>query len=634
MKKRKRGFVGLLILTLVCGLLGGCGIENPDTRKSIFEGDKDALRVFVRPNSNYRAALEEQFPDINFDFYHYGGLNTSMTMHQLLLEDDLGDICFSSLQVMDEVAEEHLLNLAGYSFCGRYEPSMLSQFDVDGKIYQLPGYVTMRNIVYNKKMFHEHGWKEPKNFDELVALCAQIREETEDITPIVMGGAAEGYYFTTMTSYAQAEFLYTPEGQEWVRDYQKGRARAKDGFGAGIDMVQELVDAGAFDYDKNLGLWDMGLFEQRMLTEEAAMMFAWGGQNQVAYAMSEDKEDRFGVMPFRNRDGMAFIGTNIPFYIGISKTLGEPGNEKKLEQALRVVDWIATAEGIEALSEETFCAIFPLKNCENNNVYEKYQTFWNENLDSVKAPMLYSGYEDIIVPAAERIIEAVKGETKLYSLPAYIDSVHQSYLKGGMEAIEVGSFDADFTHCETAKMIANMINSGNDADITMVSEGDYRNGVLNPDSVYGRFLKGPVMEDLLTCCSPGDGVVNPVVKMTLTGKEIEELLIKGKHVILPDDGGKSHATESDEHALASADFEYHYAGIDIKWKNGEIETATLKNGMPLELDKTYTVSFAPGDYTDELAERGKVTDLSYTVKDIMKKYMKANSPISPIPAER
>lgn len=638
MKKRKKRGLRLLAAMLAVILavipLGGCGQKEEEKKESIFQGNPDAIRIFVRESSTYADILKRQFPDMEFDFYYYGGLNTTMIMNRLLEEDDLGDICFNSLQVTDEMAEEHLLNLSGYPLCGRYEPSILREFDVKGKLYQLPGYITMRNIIYNRDMFEQYGWKEPQNFSELTDLCHRIRKEANGVTPIVMAGAAEGYYFTTMSSYAQAEFLYTQEGRRWTEEYRKGNVKSEGGFQKGIEMVQRLIDAEAFDYDKNVGLWDGPIFEQRMLTGEAAMMFGWGGQTLIAEQIEKHQEMHFDMMPFRNENGQAFIGTNIPYYIALSKNLGEKGNEKKLKNVMRIMDWLSTEEGIQSLSTDTLAAVFPLKNAKNKDALDIYQNFWNEHLDSIKAPMLYAGYEDIIVPVADRIIDAIQGKGTLGGLSAYIDNIHQSYLKGGAEAIEVGSIASDFTHQETVQMFAHMLHEKGDSDIALVSDGDYKNGVLNTGGVYAHFMEGPIIEDQLTCSIPGKGVTNPAVQLTLTGKELKYLLENGKSCVMHEDSNEVFYEESSEKAVASARFDYYWDGMTVEWDGDKVASIRLDNGTVLKDDASCTITCAYRDYTEETASQGNVRELSYTVKDAFAEYLKKHSPLEPVPVLR
>lgn len=190
--------------------IGGCAKkarEHPET---------DALTVMVRRDETVEK-FQEKFPDIPFEFHYYDGKNPTAELQMLAKHHDITDIYIGNLLLDGEKAEENLMDLSGYSFCDAFNPSLLNQCDIGGHIYQIPMALTIRCIIYNKEMFDTYGWEEPKTFDELTALCRRIREETDGVTPIVFGGADIGYYFTTMATFAQTEFLYTPKGQTWER---------------------------------------------------------------------------------------------------------------------------------------------------------------------------------------------------------------------------------------------------------------------------------------------------------------------------------------------------------------------------------------------------------------------------------
>ena len=478
-------------------------------------------------------------------------------------------------------------------------------------------------------MFEEYGWKEPQSFDELVELCGQIREETDDITPIVMGSAACGYYFTTMTTYSQCEYLYKPEGAEWAKKYTAGEASAKEGFATGFEMMQELIDVRAFDYAKCEGLWDGELFQQRMETGEAAMMFLWGAQDSVAQEI-EKSEIEYGVMPFRNREGSAFLGTTVSYNIGLSKELEEKGNEKKLKDALRIMEWLSSGEGIYAVTNDTSTSIFPLKEEENLYSFKLYQDLWEKNLDCIKAPMLYAGYEDVLVPAGEAIMAAVKENGSLDGIMEEMDEIHQEYLKGGAKAIEVGSFTETFSHEETVQLLAAVLQEMGDSDISMVSDGSVKEGVSNNTGANFRFYEGAMTEELLACTLPGGTQTALCVQMKLTGTQIRELIEKGKHVVMVEGESAGQNVESREGAVAWGYFDYYWAGMKVEMKNGEVTSMTLDDGTKMEDDRTYTVTFAPTDYTDGTASKGNPVELGYSAKDALLAYMKKNSPVSPM----
>ncbi len=56
----------------------------------------------------------------------------------------------------------------------------------NGKIYALPFAYFVNGIWYNKIMFQQHGWSEPKTWDEFFALCDKIK--AAGIAPLAFQG--------------------------------------------------------------------------------------------------------------------------------------------------------------------------------------------------------------------------------------------------------------------------------------------------------------------------------------------------------------------------------------------------------------------------------------------------------------
>lgn len=121
---------------------------------------------------------------------------------------------------------------------------------------------------------------------------------------------------------------------------------------------------GRFDFAKNEKLWDDGIFNNACKPAEAAMMFAWGGQERLAENL-ETSDTNYELMPFRNYAGDPFLGTHTTYNIGLAKDLGKTGNEKKLENAIRIMEWFSTKEGMLALSGSNKSMIYPLKSFSN-----------------------------------------------------------------------------------------------------------------------------------------------------------------------------------------------------------------------------------------------------------------------------
>lgn len=89
---------------------------------------------------------------------------------------------------LDEVLDAGVLaelNESDYADYG-FIAGSLEGFKKDGKLYGLPRNTDIMLMYYNQKMFEDNGWAVPATYDELTALCADIK--AAGITPIAMDG--------------------------------------------------------------------------------------------------------------------------------------------------------------------------------------------------------------------------------------------------------------------------------------------------------------------------------------------------------------------------------------------------------------------------------------------------------------
>ena len=67
-----------------------------------------------------------------------------------------------------------------------FQPGSLDSWRVDGGIYGLPMVYSCWSVFYNRGMFREHGWAEPRTWDEFFELCGRIR--AAGIAPVSVPG--------------------------------------------------------------------------------------------------------------------------------------------------------------------------------------------------------------------------------------------------------------------------------------------------------------------------------------------------------------------------------------------------------------------------------------------------------------
>ena len=214
-------------------------------------------------------------------------------------------------------------------------------------VYLLPVNNTMYGIYYNKTLMEEYGWQVPENFAGLKALCEEIR--AAGLIPGVVGTELTGNTFSAVFNLAKTSWLTTPEGRAWEQAFLTGDATAAGMWEDTMDYVQQYIDIGMFETDPGA------------LSNSALVREYLGGRKAVfctatwASSITElESGDQLGLMPYIGEDGSKNIYMYNPSsYIGISKRLTQPGNEQKLEDALKLLSLIYTPEGQAAFQNES-----------------------------------------------------------------------------------------------------------------------------------------------------------------------------------------------------------------------------------------------------------------------------------------
>ncbi len=587
----------LIIVLLILGIVVGIFSVSVYKRKC----EDNTLTITVCRNSALRIteALEKEFPDINFVVNQYSGCNNSLYLKELLKRGKAGDIFLYTTFYNDTDAPTYLVDLSGYPFLTNYDKGILSILDVDGAIYQIPGPITVRYVLVNKTLFEKNGWKIPENFEEMVTVCKQIREDMPEIAPLGLGMLGQGFAWSLVTSYAQMGFLDTAEGQAAEKGYLQGRESFEKAFGEGLDMVGKLIDAGAFMPDRFMDTWDVT--PKQMGNREAAMCYVMGanasytplisGQAKGNPEYGKYSADDFVVLPMygkseKNRG--LILGTTNTW--GISKYLEEKGNEKKLKNALRVLEYISSEEGQNAISQDP-AAIPALKNLKSEDIPEFMRNLWNDNTNSIKSFFLYTGYEHMLSETAQILIDAMaesSSEGMKDEFIALADQLNEEYLQSQMSSAAFGYIEDDMSVKQTRKISCEAFRAAAEADMAIASESGIKNDIINPYGLSGNLFKGSVTSESLTLIVAAQNV--NVEYVYLTGKEISNMQKQGKH-IKNEDGEE-------------ASFDYWISGDNI------------------DSMATYKVAMLEGDYSQEFADNHEIIDTGVGILEALENYFR------------
>ena len=541
---------------------------------------------------DFISLLRETCPDIDIEFISYAGGSSTGYSWEQMKADDIPDIFITTLNLDKELAKERLADLSGYPFISGLPTSVLDQTAIDGGVYLLPVSYSMYGIFYNKTLMEEKGWKVPENFAQLEALCGEI--EAEGMIPGVAGTLLTGNTFSAVFNLAKTDWLTTPEGLTWEQNFLTGNASAEGRWEDTMDYVQRYMDIGMFHTDPE-DRNNPQLILDYLGNRKAVFCTVVATVNITEFP---DTGDELGMMPYISEDGSKNMYMYSPsFYFGISERLTRPGNEKKLEEAVRVLSLLYSPEGQAAfVSEDTPCVMSVLNSArlpEDSMISDAQQALW----EGRAFPMTYVRWENVLSDMGQAFKEWFRGENGMNGAKciARMDELQQSSLHPSEPLYFCESME-NFTLEETGRLIGKVLGSAVDADAALIPLGEYHGpGVGLRNGITGKLYKGKINNETVVSILPAyDG---KYAVMNMTGAQVKEL----------------------------AD-----TGFDADGDGNPYPYLLVTRGdMELEDESIYRVAFLSDGYTEETGNAYSVQVLEGSLKSFLQKWMAEQKEISP-----
>ena len=586
-----------LLLSAVCAasLLTGCQTSNKrasdagketasvDSADNENVGQHEAITIEspLRNISALKRLVKEKYPEINLEVIPYSGENTTAYLKGQLHSGDMPDIYVTTAYSPgQEDVSDKLIDLSGYSFTENYSEARLSEVSDNGAIYLLPSYYTCTGITYNKTLLEKNGWELPTSFKELEELAPKVKEAGYNLA--INQIQYPGYGFQYLCNILDTTFLNTLQGRQWQNDFLNCKTTAAETpeMQEALAYLDKWRDIGMLNGDGDTSSDD----KTRAIMGEGNTLFMLGNSNDFK---EEETKDEFGLMPYLSEDGdrNTYV-LMVSRYIGLNKHLEDEGNETKLEDAVHVMEVMASEEGFEALyGEYADKALYPLKNytLPDTNLYKDIE----EELNAGEtAPFIYTGWEDIIVSIGTEVISYMQGDGEISDIEAVIDD-SQNLLKDNTSTVYTTVTEKiDTEGC--AELIGIAFGKACKADLALVSMNKWYedDADLNKEGVSGELFALPVTDQELTSIVP-TGWNDNIQTVTLSGKRIKELMETGY-----DRNGDGHV--------------YPYQLV-------------TPEGFELEDDTVYTVAIC--GVTEEIAEEGKIQDTGILGLDAAREYV-------------
>lgn len=581
----------LLCILLALSLLVSTAFVYAD------EPDGHEPLTMLTANFVYKDLLDgfaEYAPEVNIDLISYCGPNMTAYMRNSLKAGQIPDIYATTYMQDADAMKDNLVDLSQYGFVNNYTDSMLRGVSVDGAIYMLPAFYNIFGIYYNKTVFEKYGWEVPQSFEELL----ELKEKCEEVGIEAFRSRMDlnGYIFSYLFGLGNTMFFDTMDGMKWKQDFLTGAANATGTLEPVLEYMKKWIDAGFID-EKDIGTnasnpaFMGGLAAMHLCNAYSVKSLDWSKrEDHPEYGLQE-----YGIIPFLSEDGENnMLVSNIQRFYGLSKELEKPGNEQKLADALKFMEYISSGIGNEQIGANGSTVLSTLT---GSRISE--DSFYAEVKDVVEEGQItayvWAGWEDIVNELADVLHEFVRGNIDIPGVCAAFDRIRDNYLENGYAYTAICEDDLDTEDIARLTGIAQIKAAG--ADVAFVSmpgffgfekiiDREGYNTMQNTKGISGKLFVAQKIgtEEVNTIRQPGKNLRTAA----MTGKEIKELAAKGLKVF-----------ESQ-----SGNFRY---------------VMTVKDDAELADDTVYTVVFAEGEI-DGLAE-GAFTDLELTPYQVLSDYL-------------
>lgn len=575
-----------MIIT-ICILMGLCFLGGKKSQEEVQRKEEEKISILTT-SINYEKfaeALKLKYPEVELEFISYKGYNMTGYIRECMEAGELPDIVTTTCFVDEELQKERLVDLSKYSFVNNYSDSWLNRCNVDGSIYMLPSNYSAIGFYYNKTVMEEHGWQLPRNFQEFKELAEKIK--AVGLKPCVARMDLEGFIFSDFFGLGNTFFFNTKEGELWKNDFLTGKANAKGNIEPVISYLNEWVEEG-FISEEDIN--NEGTSEQ-FYRGEAVFMFC-NGIGLMKQELEGIGTMEYGIMPWLAPEGDSkMIVSSVSRYYGLNKNLEKEENKQKLEDALKVMEFIATDEGMSMLRDE-MTAISPLNTSEikEDNVYYEIKDYI---VGGNTIPLVYVGWDDIIIPLSQELYSLVRREQTVEECVVNFDKIRDQWLETG--AVSFGEVTSSIGKEETAKIVGKSVVEEKNADAALISLGEYHGyGLENSQGVQCGIYPGTFTLDRLRTIVPAGRM--GIIK--LSGEEILRRKEEGKYMV--------------------------YTNQEIKDPTPFPYVLVLKEGLELNPKEEYSVVICAGDLEEELQKEMRDIWGAMDTQKMMEEYIRSH----------
>lgn len=611
----KKAVFLLFAMLLILGVFAGCAeteAEIPLTAENeIFTYDrvnpKKTQIVVARVGNLYLYDLCGKFEELNPDIQVIqlditGGDSYYAPIIDWVSRGYSPDVMFSSSKFFDDsIISEYLVNLSADPVVENYEASALQRTSSNSNIYWLPGPSNINAIIYNKTLFENYGWEVPNTFDEFVALCLKITEDT--------GGEIEHWnpnakypkeVTIALEGFTYGEVFGGAANRGWYNDFISGSGSFAGHMEPYYNVVKTLAENGILKEEHfSYSATTRG---SEFVEGKIAMI------NEVVYDV-DNKNFDFSYMVFPSTDGeLGYICDTYSCFVGIPQ---KEHSEAQQDAIDRFVAFFSSPEGQEIYIGDSL-KVSNVKNVKIKS--ESDLSVFQPIVDAGHMFSLLDFHGELGTPGFglyDDTLDIVSGVKTVEDCIAAVDaSEYIPYGTSNTEPEIVASVPEDMTVLETSFYIADMYREKAGAEIALIANNAaYRGNLMrifsgNFTSAMVKVLKPRSFENEST-----------LLKLTMTGEQILAAL-----------------NSPPNYYGLIADCVYAFSGLECEiapWNplGEKYLSVKLSGGAELEPEKLYTVAAWAGTISDEFIT-GEPEIIEGSWESLMTEKMKADGTVS------
>ncbi|WP_215700561.1 extracellular solute-binding protein [Clostridium sp. MCC353] len=616
MKKHKNILSAAACILAMVGMLKGCSAPASGVNENMLgipQTDADQLIITITCNTSldhFAASVEERFPDIRLIQDCYTGQYRISEHIARIGNDDFGDIIMVKAGHIPKInMTGRLLDLSTQAFPANFNSNIL-QADEDGHITLIPGPLSFNCNVYNKTLFEENGWTVPEDYEGLLALIRKIDQTgIRGFRNSYFDSASQSYQIYQYSVFSALDTLTQVEGQNWHNKLMAGENVSLEPMETAFQDMRRMMENGAVRVE------DMDVPFKANLEAMANREVAIGsGEIDHIRLLNTSSEDEFCFMPhFSMTDGQGWL-LNLGYFFGANKDLKQPGNEKKREAVMEIMDFIASKEGQNLLVMDglgmmpaTIGAEIP-----DDPVLEQICT----QIESGRYIMrpTYDMFSSVL---GTEIGAFIRGET---DSKAILDKCSLILQQGAAPVQALGEAEADFTMLQAGCLKADALRAAAGTDIALIGVSEV-NGYDPVGGIRATLYRGSVTKDDIVRMTQAQ-MDTPFMSMSIsvTGNELLALLEYGATSEKEQKDGA--VSRFHPFAVSGLKLTYHLE----KEEGKRVSDVTMENGSKLQPDILYTLSYIKGAFPEW---KLKGIETGITMTDALMDYVTAEKKVDP-----